>query len=96
MANQIIQAYFICDEALRDAAIAINPISVGKVDPQLIDGQFANNLALGLGIEPIFGKWVIVARVLTDEQYVPFWSLFENVPAYMLDTSIIFAPQPEV
>lgn len=92
----VVQAYFICDATMRAAALAINPSSVGKVDPQIIDGEFANNIALGLGIPPIQGKWVIVARVMTDPDYVPFRTLFEDVPAYMLDSALIFAPQPEV
>jgi hypothetical protein len=78
------------------AATALNNMWV-MVEPRLIDNPLAN--ALGFGV--LVGRFVITARVLNDPDYQAWSEWFfdyteEDRPAIRLvDTDMIFIPQPE-
>lgn len=86
-------ASFIFDQTMRNSLVALNAQSpLRKVDPRVIDNDWADSLGLGT----IKGKYWMNASFVNLEGAGPFVTLLETVPIVNADTDMLFAPQPEV
>lgn len=62
-----------------------------KIGGRQIDNPLANLTGDGV----IVGDWLVAARALNDPDYTAYVALLEDCPIRVIDTDVMFLPDPE-
>lgn len=84
-------AEIVMTTAQRNAAEALNDV-VAALGSRQIDNPLANNLGHGT----LVGMWIAPARLLNDPMYSRWYATLGTLPIYILDSDILFIPDPEI